>query len=153
MNFPSAKGKNLLGETFHLPNDFAGELNVVLLCFTTQQQLDVNTWLGFLENLKRQHEKLEVYELPTLPRYPGFYQNMIDGWMRQGIPDHQTRATTITLYLNLKEFLRSLELPTINSICTLLVGAKGEVLHNEFGSYNPEKAARFEAAIVKNLEG
>jgi hypothetical protein len=142
--FPIVEGQNLLRRTFRVPTDFGADLNVALLCFTMQQQLDVNTWLPFLKNLKRRCASLEVYEFPTLPRYPWVQRRLLDHWMRQGIPDPNTRAATTTLYLDLNSFAHDLELPDLNSIYTLLIAQDGRVLHREVGAFSPEKAARLE---------
>jgi hypothetical protein len=153
MQFPNVKGRNLLQQNFSLPEDFDRPFTIVLLCFTMEQQLEVNTWLEFLGELKETHRDLEVYELPTLSKRTLLEQWLLDGWMRQGIPDQRTRATTITLYVNLREFANHLELPHLDSIFVVLVDRNGFVLHREAGAFSHEKSLRLTAQLEASRAG
>lgn len=42
--FPPMQGQNLDGRTLEMPQDFAGELNVVFIAFKREQQADVDSW-------------------------------------------------------------------------------------------------------------
>ncbi len=153
MQFPRVQGRNLLQQGFSLPGDFSRPFNIVLLCFTMEQQLEVNTWLESLEQLKETCRELEVYELPTLSKRNLLEQGLLDYWMRQGISDQQTRATTITLYVNLREFANHLELPHLDSIFVVLVDQNGSVLHREAGAFSHEKSLRLTAQLKASRAG
>ena len=151
IRFPNVQGRNLLGEHLRLPQDFAGEHNLVLICFTMEQQLEVNTWLTAAQDWQKRYARLEVYELPTLPRYNRLYQAYIDYVMVQGIPNPSTRKATITLYLDLERFQAALGLAHRESAFALIVDRDGRVLACEAGGHTPEKAARLETVLAARL--
>jgi hypothetical protein len=145
--FPRVSGRNLLRKPFNLPADFGAELNVVLICFTMDQQLEVNTWFDFLSGLKTKRTDIEVYELPTLPKFSRFRQEVIDYWMREGIPNRAVRTVTITLYVDVKEFAHALQLSHLELNYTLLIARDGRVLHSESGAFSDEKGSRLEERL------
>ena len=147
MRFPEVAGSNLQGQKYHLPGDFAGEFNIVLIAFKQHQQFDVNTWLPLLKRLRRQFPALHYYELPTIWELPKVRQMMIDMGMRMGIPDRHTRQTTITLYLDKDAFREALEIPHEDAITILLVDQAGRVLWRAMGAYNEAKGAALEASV------
>jgi len=139
MHFPTISGKNLEGELFHLPADFGSPLSVVMVAFTEAQQYQVYTWVDFLKGLQRQFSDLSVYEVPTVPRFTWMQRMMLDYWMRTGIPDPETRRTTITLYTDQQAFIRALDIPNMNSMYTLLVGNDGSVYWKTAGAFKAER--------------
>lgn len=148
MRFPDVTGSNLQGRRLHLPGDFAGEYNILLIAFQQHQQYDVNTWLPLLKRLRRQYPALHYYELPTIAELPRLRQVMLDMGMRLGIPDRNTRETTITLYLDKATFRRALEIPHEDAITVLLVDQAGRVLWRTLGGHNEAKGAALEASVA-----
>ncbi|MCA9889760.1 MAG: hypothetical protein KC546_15375, partial [Anaerolineae bacterium] len=55
MKFPNIKGKTVNGDRRTLPQDFEGQLNVVVLAFTQYQQEDVDSWMPFLDKVQREN--------------------------------------------------------------------------------------------------
>lgn len=149
--FPVISGDNLSGQHFTLPDDFAGELNLVFVAFTQEQQRDVNTWVPLAEELTALYPGLRDYELPVVWQMPRFRQMMLDYWMRTGILDPATRAKTITLYTDVPAFLQALDLPGDRVIYVLLVDATGHVIWRETGAYTPEKALALQQVLTKHL--
>ena len=45
MQFPTVAGKNLERNSFHLPRDLDGKLNVLLIAFQRWHQSLVDTWI------------------------------------------------------------------------------------------------------------
>ncbi len=126
--FPLAKGSNLESKEFVLPEDFEGDLNLVLIAFQREQQADVDTWLPMAEELEGKYEGLRYYELPTIRKVNRAYQWFINSGMRMGIKDPKARERTITLYLDKRSFRGALGLPHEGTIYALLVKPNGEVL-------------------------
>ena len=60
MKFPTAKGSNLQRKKLSLPQDFDGELNIVLIAFERWQQNTVDTWLPYPKNLNAPISKIRV---------------------------------------------------------------------------------------------
>jgi hypothetical protein len=133
MKFPTVKGDNLARQTYQLPQDFEGDLNLVFVAFQQVHQLDVNTWLPLAKALAHLYPGLRYYELPTIRAMNFLARAMIDGGMRAGIPDRAARAATITLYIDKAQFRRALAIPDENSIHVFLVDGAGEVVWRAVG--------------------
>jgi len=139
--FPTVTGRNIDGESYTLPADFAGDYNLVLLAYTQQQQTAVNTWIPALREAEANTPGLAVYELPTLPRMNWFMRAQTDYWMSTGISDPVARATTITLYTDLSAMLAPLGVTNRNEIDLFLVDRDGNIYWHERGTYTAEKLA------------
>lgn len=146
--FPSVEGSSLEGEHFVLPSDLKGELNVVLVAFTREQQADVDSWTPFLKTAVESRHEVRVYEIPTLGRRYRLMRPFIDGGMRRGIPDAAVRAATITLYIDKSPFRESLRLPDEDRIYVLLVDKQGRVYWRGDGRFN-ERAG---AELVRHID-
>lgn len=140
MQFPSVTGSNLSGQTFALPQDFAGTYNVVLIAYQRFQQSAVDTWGPLLEQLAQRYPELRYYELPTMSKFGWLQRTFIDGGMRAGIPDKAVRARTITLYLDVTTFNEALNISTISDIVVLVVDKTGDVLWRSDGPASSDKA-------------
>jgi len=147
MQFPTVAGKNLERNSFHLPRDLDGQLNVLLIAFQRWHQSLVDTWVPFLQRLEAEHPELRYYELPTIQHLNPLSRVFINEGMRAGIPDPTARERTITLYVDKEAFRRTLHLPHEEDIYVLLVDRQGEVLWQVTGALKPDKAASLAAAI------
>lgn len=98
--FPVIEAESLRGRTVRLPADLRGERNLLLVAYEREQQADIDTWLAVLDTLAPRLPDFAYYELPTIGGGYKWMRAMIDGGMRQGIPDRAQRDRTITLYLD-----------------------------------------------------
>ncbi len=64
VRFPMVAGRDIDGNDFVVPTDFADELNLVLMAFTREHQNDVNTWLPHARELEASRQGFRVYEVP-----------------------------------------------------------------------------------------
>ncbi|MDQ2666510.1 MAG: hypothetical protein M3Z05_10925 [Gemmatimonadota bacterium] len=151
LRFPKVEGSNLEGRHFSLPNDFEGELNIVLVAFRREQQDDVDTWVPFLKSMAEAHAGLKAYELPTLNRSYRLVRRFIDGGMARGIPAKATRETTITLYIDKAPFKSALGITAEDRIVTLLVSREGRVLWRGDGRHTESAAADLASEINRRL--
>jgi hypothetical protein len=124
--FPETKGKNLEGKSYLLPQDFEGELNLVIIAFQREQQNTVDTWLPTADLMEKLHTKLRYYELPVIARVNPLARWFIRAGMRSGIKDPKSRQKTITLYLDKTAFRKALGIDTEENIHVLLVDKKGK---------------------------
>jgi hypothetical protein len=147
ITFPPVEGRNLEGRAFHLPADFEGDLNVVLVAFKREQQADVDTWTPGLKRLLARHSAIRVYELPTLGRRYRLIRSVIDGGMRGGIPDAAVRAATITLYIDKAPFERALSITGEDEIQVFLVDRSGRVHWRGHGRFSEAAAAELEQRL------
>lgn len=148
MQFPQIKGQNIDGQSFTLPADFGGALNIVSIAFLQEHQADVNTWVPFFNTLQSEQPDLAVYELPTVKRGTWLFRRMVDYWMSSGISDPHTRATTITLYTDVQQFMQTVGLPVDDRIYILIVDRAGNIHWRTEGRYAPEKAAELTTALA-----
>jgi hypothetical protein len=133
------EGDNLEGKRYHLPADFEGERNVVLIAFQRRQQAQVDTWAPFLRKLAVERPDLRYYELPTIKEMGRVMRWVINRGMARGIEDPKARAATITLYTDKEPFIEALGLRTEEAISIVVVDRLGRVYWQTIGTYTPEK--------------
>jgi hypothetical protein len=145
--FPAVTSTDLNGRAVSLPADFAGPASIVFVAFEMHQQDDVDSWHPFVQKMRESAPSLGVFELPTIARGYLLMRFIIDNGMRSGIHDTATRASTITLYIDVKAFTRDLGLETTKSIAVFVVRPSGEILARASGRYSEEGAATIGAAL------
>ena len=146
--FPAVSGDNLHGDTYSLPDDFSGSLNIVMIAFQRQQQAEVDTWLPLAKELEAEHaEMVRYWELPTISSGMKYMRFIIDNGMRSGIPDSTARERTITLYIDREPFIEELDIPSKDSIEVLLVNDAGEILWRARGPRTDSAAAQLRKRI------
>ena len=149
MQFPIVAGRDIDGNDFVVPTDFAGELNLVLMAFAQEHQYDVNTWLPHARELEKSLQEFRVYEVPTLWEMNWLQRRQLDFWMSAGIRDPLARATTITLYTNLEAMQSALEIPDFDVIQVLLLDRDGLVVWRSEGSFTSAKFEGLAEALMR----
>jgi hypothetical protein len=137
--FPPLTSTNLEKQTFHLPQDFAGERNLLFVAFERKQQDDVDTWLAKVKQFQAADPALAYYEIPTIDRLNPLARWFINNGMRGGIPDLGARQRTITLYLDKQPFKDSLRIPSEATISIFVVNKAGDVLWRAEGDFDAAK--------------
>jgi hypothetical protein len=148
MRFPTVSGKNLEGRSFQLPQDFEGDLNIVLVGFQIWHQQPIDTWIPAVKQLVEQYPSLRFYEVPVAPKLPQFQQSLIDGGMRASIPQRATREITITLYTDLVQFCQALAIPNIDDIDVLVVNRTGDIISRVRGGFTPDKLRKIAQSLT-----
>jgi hypothetical protein len=149
--FPSVKAPNLEGKMVSLPEDFSGDLNLVLVAFDRDQQADVDTWIKAAPELFKGYPGIPIYEIPTLGKEYRLARFIIDRGMKSGIPDAERRAHTISLYIDKRPFEQALQIHDENRITVLLVNKKGNAVWREEGMYYEIKGNALRGALAKLL--
>jgi len=152
VKFPEVEGDNLEKRHFKLPQDLEGDLNLVIIPFKRIQQSLVDEWTYSLKPLYDEYDFIYFYEIPTLSSGYRFMSFMIDGGMRAGIPDRETRNHTITLYVNKKKFKEVLDIGTEDTIYILLLKRDGEIIWRTKGSVNENKIKDLKESIKKYIK-
>jgi hypothetical protein len=142
---PRVTGKNLNGRTVRFPEDIRGRPALMLIAFRRYQQQDVDTWLGRMDDLRRVIPDLQVLELPVLRTSHLLVRSLIDGGMRNGIPDPEARARTITFYLDKKSFRKAFGLGPEDRIFAVLADREAAILDVQEGPATDERVD----AIIK----
>jgi hypothetical protein len=146
--FPHLTASNLEKQTLSLPEDFAGNRNLLLIAFQREQQKNVDTWLHEMKRFESS-PGFHYYELPTIEHLSPVVRWFIDSGMRRGIPDRHARARTITLYLDKLSFRKALNLPDEKQIYAVLIDRSGRVLWRTEGDFDETKAASLEKALTR----
>jgi hypothetical protein len=147
-HFPTVSGFNLNRQEFEFPRDFGGGLNLLFVPFLQPQQVVVNTWIPFANELEAAYPDLVYYELPTIDALPALSRTFINEGMRAGIPNAKARARTITLYVDTANFMRALDIPSKDAVHILLVVRQGSILWRTTGSFAEAQGRALAQAIA-----
>ena len=151
VQFPTVSGFNLNRQEFEFPRDFRGDVNLLFVPFLQAQQLIVNTWIPFANELEAIFPELAYYELPTIDALPALSRTFINEGMRAGIPNAKARERTITLYVDTARFMRALDIPTKNDVHVLLVDRQGAILWRTTGSFDAAQGRELAQVIETYL--
>ncbi len=147
ISFPTVSGSNLARQELEFPRDFAGELNLLFVPFLREQQTVVNTWIPYAEMLESSMSGLVYYELPTIYRMPTVSRTFVNEGMRAGIPDPKARERTVTLYVDLDQFMQATGIANKNDVHILLVDRTGNILWRTVGAFDEEKGQALRRAV------
>jgi hypothetical protein len=147
--FPTFIAENLNREKLEIPNQLQGKLNLLIVAFQQWQQNLVDTWIPVLEALRKQYTDFDFYELPTIRKMNFIYRGFIDGGMRAGIRSTETRARTITLYIDKTKFKEALSITAEETIYAFLVNKQGDILWEEEGAVDEEKSQSLSSTIKR----
>lgn len=146
--FPVIEAESLRGRTLRLPADFKGSRNLLLVAYQREQQADLDTWLAVLDTLAPQLPDFAYYELPTIGSSFKWMRAVIDGGMRNGIPDRAQRDRTITLYLDVDWFRAQIGTAGHDSIAALLVDREGNIAARWYGRYSAARGDSLRGAVA-----
>ncbi len=152
MILPTVKGSNLQRQKMTFPDDFTGEINLVFVAFLRRHQDLIDEWVPFVTQLAQDFPALAYYEFPTLPKRGPIYRTFLNEGMRAGIPSDNTRARTITLYLDKKAFKKALDIDSEQEMWLYLFDRSGKVIWRTAGKYSAEKGAELRAAVQDRSE-
>ena len=151
MKLPKVHGSDLHRRGRAFPVDFAGELNLVFIAFQQWQQEHVDTWVPFAAQLEDEVPGFHFYEFPTIRQMNLLSRTFINEGMRAGIQDAETRARTITLYLNKEAFRDALDIPNENNIWVYLFDQDGNVLWRASGPFDLKLGEGLRQVIAERL--
>ncbi len=146
--FPVIEAETLRGRRLRLPDQLKGERNLLLVAYEREQQADIDTWLAVLETMADSIPAFAYYELPTIGNNFKFMRAVIDGGMKQGIPDRVQRDRTITLYLDVDWFRKQIGTAAEPGIAALLVDREGLIVARWYGRYEEAAGTALRAALA-----
>ncbi len=132
-----------------MPSGLEGRLNLLLIAFQRWHQNLIDGWLPAVAQLEARHPELRHYELPVLPNMGWLSRTFINEGMRAGIPDQQTRAATITLYVDRLGFMEALDLPGDHTIYVFLVDGGGNILWRADGAFEAGNGQALADAVAE----
>ena len=151
MRFPTTAARSLEGREVTLPEDFAGERNVVIVAFQRQQQRLVDSWVPWLEARAAIDPGLRFYELPTIGRKWAPVRRFIDGGMAAAIREPVVLRRTLTVYGDVRQVTTPLAIENRSTIALFLVDGSGTVHWSGSGGFDPVTAHSLEVALDSDL--
>jgi len=145
--FPAIQVASLDGTQFHLPQNFGGQLNLVIVSFAREQQQTVDSWIPAARQLEALNSEFRYYELPTMSRQNIFYRWWFDAALRSNTTDKQLRARILMAYVNMHTFRESLHVPNEKNVIVLLIDQSGRVFWRTQGAYTEEKRIGLNTAL------
>jgi hypothetical protein len=146
-SFPSVEANSLNKQRYLLPQDFGGQVNLVLISFAREQQTAVDSWLPAARQAEQQYADLRYYELPTTSKENLLYRWWFNSALRSNNADPALNGRILTLYVSKRHFLHTLDIPNEKQIAVLLVDRSGQVLWKTAGAYTASKAASMASAL------
>ena len=137
--FPSLTAYSLNKAKLNLPQDFSGQVDLLLISFRPEQQKQIDGWMPVAQALQHTNFNFRWYQMPVSSS-----ENFVFRWwdsssMRSDDTDPETWPWIVPLYVDKLHFRRSLRIPTEKQIAVLLVNKKGNVLWHAEGAISPEK--------------
>ncbi len=148
--FPVIVAESLRGRSVTMPSQFKGARNLLLVAYQREQQADIDTWLAVIDSVAAGAPDFAYYELPTISGSMKWMRGVIDGGMKQGIPDRAQRDRTITLYLDVDWFRGQIGTAGNDGIAALLVDREGNIAARWYGPYTDEAGAQLHAILTTN---
>ncbi len=145
-HFPILTGIDLLGNTRKIPQTLSGQLNIVVVAFEREQQVDVDTWIMSVTDILQSYDSVGFYEIPLIYEVNAAYRAWINNGMRSGIEDAVSRERTITVYTDREQFIGLMNMST-NDIYVLLLDRQGKILWRTQGIATTENTVFLENAI------
>lgn len=147
-HFPAVEATSLDKTRLNLPADFGGNMNLVMISFAREQQLDVDSWLPTARQLELQHPRMRYYELPTTARENLLYRWWFNSALRSNNTDPALAGRILTLYVNKGQFRQSLRIPNEKKITVLLVDRDGKILWQSRGDFTADKGQALTAVLA-----
>jgi len=123
-------------------------LTVVLIAFDRHQQSLVDSWMAWLEREQATDERLAVVELPTIARRWALFRPLIDGGMAASIKVPEILQRTWTIYGEVSNVTKPLNIDTRSTIALVLVERGGAVLWQGSGPFSEDVASQLKAVLA-----
>lgn len=160
--FPAWEVDRLIGGEFFMPDDLAGELNVLLVgaigvaSSTNLQQLD--PWVAQIKALMRRYPQLTYYHLVLLSRklHNPLVEPVIQVSMGLANPSGAAKQHVLYLYGDIGYLTHELDISDqhrlpLADIALYLVDHNGSIHWRARGGYTDGPMAELEAAVVRTL--
>ena len=148
MKFPALKVRDLEGTEHVIPDGLPGGPHIIILAFEQWHQSLVEQWKPDLEALALRHPGTEVWEVPSISSAYRLFRGGIDGGMRAGIPDPDTRRHTMTIYTDLHALAKDLAIDTLGTVQLFLVDCSGTILWRADGEPSAASLDALESAVA-----
>jgi hypothetical protein len=141
---------NLLGEELTVPQDWGGELKLIVVAYDSDQQPDVDGWLEPLEGLNADFPELKGYYIPLLPKSAADAAVVIIGGMYLGAGNDENRERTVVVFTDVEEFNRLVAVESVEEIRLFLVGEDDVILWESAGPFQEETIGELRAVLEES---
>lgn len=148
--FPKLSGIDLNGRKRDLPSGFDKKLNLVIIAFKREQQVEVDSWIKAAEPLLKENHDLGFYEIPLIYELSAFKRMWVNNGMRFGISNKVARERTITVYTNRDEFFKIAKMQE-DTIYGLLIDDSGKILWKSEGVADGTKIKSLQKIILSKV--
>ncbi|MEO0410871.1 MAG: hypothetical protein AAF221_03395 [Pseudomonadota bacterium] len=135
-SFPQSRAENLLGQKADFPGDLPGDPALILVAFKRSQQSDIDAWMEALD--LKGTAGIAWIEMPVVGGATKVMKPLLDGWMRDGIPDLDAQARVFTLYSSRKRFKKALGVPKTPGILAVVAKSNGQIVTLVEGGPTPK---------------
>jgi hypothetical protein len=146
--FPVIQATSLDKAKLHLPQDFAGQLNLIVISFAREQQQEVDTWIPVARQIQSAHSNLSYYELSTASRENLLYRWWFDAALRSNTTDKELRSRILTAYVGKHNFDKTLHIADEKQVVTVLVDRSGKVYWRAKGSCTEEAKLALQSTLA-----
>jgi hypothetical protein len=145
--FPRIEGEDLEGRAIEVPEGLPPYPVVLLVAFHRHHYRVVATWHEEIRALSTPGPTPEVFEVAAMPKLYSSSKDLIDGGMRSAVADPEARSHTLSVYMDVGEFARSLGLRSLDTAYVYLTGSDGRIRWSEEGEPDPTKLADLERVL------
>jgi hypothetical protein len=130
-----------------LPADFATPLNLLILFFPRDQEAVVDNWIPVVD--RSEAPKVQIWLLPVSQRANGLYRWWLNASFRGTQASTLPRRYTVPLYVDKRQFLGALQVPSEQEVVILLSDRTGRVLWRAEGPATDSKKAELRDFVTR----
>lgn len=150
--FPAIQATSLNNAKLHLPHDFAGQFNLVIISFAREQQKEVDTWIPVARQIQSTHSSFNYYELSAMSRENLLYRWWFDAALRSDTQDKDLRSRVLTAYVSKHMFQKSLQIAQEKQVTVVLIDRAGRVYWRANGACTEQKTAALLSALATSIQ-
>ncbi len=148
--FPAIQATSLDKAKLHLPQDFAGQFNLVVISFAREQQQEVDTWIPVARQIQTSHSTFSYYELSAMAKENLLYRWWFDAALRSDTTDKDLRSRILTVYVSKLKFQKSLHIADEKRVVALLVDRTGKVYWRADGACTDQMKTTLLSTLTAN---
>ncbi len=151
-HFPPVQGVRLDGTEVAIPADLPADATVLVVSFRDDLDALADQWARLVERLAEAHDgRVAVWELPVMGRAMRHLGEVGTLSVRGQVDDETERARTVPVYVDKKDFRKTLGLRGSNEVTAFLVDRAGAIAWTGEGDIDMDEVTALEAALADVL--
>lgn len=149
--FPAFEAEDLNKKTVNIPQDVYAKKTLLIVPFKQKQQEDIYDFLAQIDPILQDNLDFDFLEIPTISSWWTWFNlnSWIDNGMRSGIQDFETRKRTITRYIDVDDFLESMNIPDKTKVCYYLIDDTGKIYWQHIGKASSADIEQLKLAVTQ----